>query len=137
MRIDESPKMKIPSTYDDWRRESRAWRETARSYLAEGAAYGERTRPRSSDEATVLRRLGLDRSQPFVGIDGSIHPAMQIRRIRRSTGLSQADLAERLGVSQQQVQQLEDPSRSNPTWRTMGKIARALGCRWEIRLTQS
>ena len=128
--------MKIPSTYDEWRRESRAWRETARSYLIEGDAYGDRTRPRSSDEAAVLRRLGLDRAQPFAGIDGSVHPAMQIRRMRKSAGLSQADLAERLGVSQQQVQQLEDPSQSNPTWRTMGKIARALGCWWELRLSE-
>lgn len=129
--------MKMPPTYDEWRRESREWRETARSYLAEGDVYGDRTRPRNPDEAAVLRRLGLDRTQPFVGIDGSVHPAMQIRRMRKSTELSQADLAERLRVSQQQVQQLEDPSRSNPTWRTMGKIARALGCRWELRLTRS
>ncbi len=127
--------MKTPTTYDEWRRESREWRETARSYLAEDQAYGDRTRPRDPDEAAVLRRLGLDRSQPFVGIDGSVHPAMQIRRMRKSAGLSQADLAERLGLSQQQIQQLEDPSRSNPTWRTMRKIARALGCRWELKLT--
>lgn len=128
--------MKTPTTYDEWRRESRAWRETARSYLAEDRAYSDRTRPRNPDEAAVLRRLGLDRAQPFAGIDGSVHPAMQIRRMRKGAGLSQADLADRLGLSQQQIQQLEDPSRSNPTWRTMSKIARALRCRWELRLTQ-
>jgi len=127
--------MKIPTTYDEWLKESSAWRETARSYLGEGEDYGDRTRPRDPDEAVVLRRLGLDRSRPFAGIDGSVHPATQIRRIRKSSGLSQSDLAERLGVSQQQVQQLENPDRSNPTWRTMRKIARALGCRWELRLT--
>ncbi len=128
--------MKRPSTYDEWRRESRAWRETARRYLTQGEAYGDRTRPRNPDEAAVLRRLGLDRAQPFAGIDGSVHPAMQIRRMRKRAGLSQSDLAKRLGVSQQQVQQLEDPSQSNPTWRTMSKIARALGCTLELRLTQ-
>jgi transcriptional regulator with XRE-family HTH domain len=61
---------------------------------------------------------------------------VQIRRMRKSAGLSQTDLADRLGLSQQQIQQLEDPSRSNPTWRTMSKVARALRCRWELRLTQ-
>jgi len=128
--------MKTPITYDDWLRESSSWRKTARGLLGEAGSYGVRARPRDPDEATVLRRLGLDRSEPFAGIDGSAHPAIQIRRLRMSAGLSQSDLADRLGVSQQQVQQLEDPSRSNPTWSTLRKIARALECSWELRLIQ-
>ncbi len=128
--------MKKPITYDEWQEESHAWRETARRLLGDTDSYGARSRPRSPDKTAVLRRLGLDRSQPFSGVDGSAHPASQIRRMRKRAGLSQSDLAERLGVSQQQVQQLEDPSQSNPTWRTMSKIARALGCTLELRLTQ-
>jgi transcriptional regulator with XRE-family HTH domain len=85
----------------------------------------------------VLRRLGLDRTLPFEAIGGTAHPATQIRRMRKRLGLSQSDLAERLGVSQQQVQQLEDPRRSNPTWRTMSKVARALECIWDLRLTSA
>jgi DNA-binding XRE family transcriptional regulator len=122
-------------TYDDWLEESRAWREAARDLLAPEGMYEERTRPRDADESAVLRRLGLDRTSPFAAIGGAAHPATQIRRMRKRLGLSQADLAERLGVSQQQVQQLEDPHRSNPTWRTMSKVAGALGCVWDPRLT--
>jgi DNA-binding XRE family transcriptional regulator len=121
-------------TFESWLEESDTWRETARGLIGEDDLYGERTRPRDPDESAVLRRLGLDRVQPFSAIDGSAHPASQIRRMRNRRGLSQSDLAERLGVSQQQVQQLEDPRRSNPTWRTMCKIARALDSYWDLDL---
>ena len=45
---------------------------------------------------------------------------------RRQAGLSQAELAARAGISQQQVARLEHPD-TNPTLETLAKVARALG----------
>jgi len=38
-----------------------------------------------------------------------------------------------MGVSQQQVQRLEDPSKSNPTTATLRAVAEALGLELRIR----
>lgn len=53
---------------------------------------------------------------------------------RKRAGISQAELAKRMGVSQQQVQRLEDPEKSNPTVATLRGVAGALGCRLRLRL---
>ncbi|MFQ5742481.1 MAG: helix-turn-helix domain-containing protein [Acidobacteriota bacterium] len=128
--------MSLPKSYAEWRRHSRQWKETARQMLAGAHFSAPRTRPRDADEVAVLRRLGLDRWQPFATLEADPHPALQIRRQRKRAGLSQAELATRLGVSQQYVQQLEDPCHSNPTYATLRRVAAALGCAWRLRLTR-
>jgi antitoxin HicB len=52
--------------------------------------------------------------------------ALQIRWLREEHGLSQAALAKRMAVSQQQVAKLERPG-GNPSVETLAKVARALG----------
>jgi transcriptional regulator with XRE-family HTH domain len=49
-----------------------------------------------------------------------------LRRARRAAGLTQADLAERLGISQPEVARLES-SRANPTVRTLEDAIAATG----------
>ena len=119
--------MSLPSDYQGWKKESRAWRRRARSLIGDARFEEPRTRPRDPDEAAVLRELGLGNEQPFSGLRGDQHPAAVIRRLRKASRLTQSDLAARLGGSQQQVQQLEDPRRSNPTWETLEAVAIALG----------
>ena len=50
--------------------------------------------------------------------------AIQFRRMRLMKGWSQAELAAKVGVSQQQIVKLEDPD-CNPTFETVTKVARA------------
>jgi DNA-binding XRE family transcriptional regulator len=50
--------------------------------------------------------------------------AVQVRRLRTDNGWSQAELARRIGVSQQQVARVEDPD-ANPTVETVAKVAKA------------
>lgn len=57
-----------------------------------------------------------------------------IRWARQDAGLTQAQLAERAGVSQPQIAKLERP-RANPTIDTLEKVARALGMRLDVELT--
>jgi len=58
---------------------------------------------------------------------------LQIRWARADAGLSQAALAERAGVSQQQIAKIENPD-GNPTVATLEKVAAALGLRLDLVL---
>jgi transcriptional regulator with XRE-family HTH domain len=59
---------------------------------------------------------------------GMTNSASLLRDARRRAGLTQADLAERLGVSQAAVARLESP-RANPTVDTLDKALWATGHR--------
>ena len=53
--------------------------------------------------------------------------AVEIAILRHRKGMTQAQLAKRMGVKQQMVAQLEDSEGSIPNVRTLQKVARALG----------
>jgi len=58
----------------------------------------------------------------------------QIRTRRRQLGLTQAELADRAGVSQAYLSGIETGGRA-PREETILAIADAMGCRYERRLT--
>lgn len=55
--------------------------------------------------------------------------ALWLRRKRDEAGLTQSDVADKLGVRYQVYQRLEDPARTNPTLKTIEKIERVFGAR--------
>jgi transcriptional regulator with XRE-family HTH domain len=59
-------------------------------------------------------------------------PAMLIRQARLDAGLTQLQLAERLGSSQPEVARLERAG-ANPTVRTLERVLRATGHRLQAR----
>lgn len=59
---------------------------------------------------------------------------LMIRQARARHGLSQRQLAKRLGVSVQQLQKLETPGKSNPTVKTLAAISDALDENLQIQL---
>jgi transcriptional regulator with XRE-family HTH domain len=61
-------------------------------------------------------------------------PASILRDARREAGLSQLQLAHRLGVSQAAVAKLEHPH-SNPTVRTLARALRATGRHLSLETT--
>ncbi len=61
------------------------------------------------------------------------HLARAIRKRRRQIGLTQADFAGKLGLSQQWVSRLEEGA-SGYSFRTLQKLADALGLDVEVRL---
>ena len=125
--------MGLPKSIEEWRQVSPAWSERAAQLVPAGGYPGTRRRPRDADEARALRKLGLDRQRPFGPANEAADAALQIRRARKRAGLSQVELAKRMGVTQQQVQRLEDPQHSNPTVRTLKSIASALRAPLRIR----
>jgi antitoxin HicB len=76
------------------------------------------------------RRMG--RNIHPVQVDARIEFAIRLRRLRRSRGLTQAEVARRLGTSQQAYARLEMPDQCNPSLSTIQKLSTALGA--EIRI---
>jgi antitoxin HicB len=69
-----------------------------------------------------------------INVPGGLDVAIQLRWLRDELGLSQAELARRVGVSQQQIAKLERPT-SNPTIRTLIELTEKLGSRVLIHLS--
>ena len=84
-----------------------------------------RKRPRCFEEWSALRRWGRlpDQEQAIIGF--------RLREARERAGLTQIELARRLGCSQQAVSQAERWS-SNPTVEFLRSWAMALGAELEI-----
>ena len=61
---------------------------------------------------------------------------LQLRWARQSRGLTQAALAERVGVSRQQIALLEAPD-ANVTLRTLERVARAMDLTLEVTLRRN
>jgi DNA-binding XRE family transcriptional regulator/predicted RNase H-like HicB family nuclease len=59
---------------------------------------------------------------------------LQLRWARQSLGISQGELARRVGVSRQQISLLESPD-ANLTLATLEKVAESLGMELEIELS--
>lgn len=62
----------------------------------------------------------------FIPLEPEIRMAYLLRRWREEAGLSQKQLAQRLGISFQAYQRMERPGRSNLTVSTLQRIAQAL-----------
>jgi len=78
-------------------------------------------------EPTIMQ--GCDIYQ--ISLEMHLIIALELRKIRADR--SQIDIARELGISYQAYQRLEHPAKSNPTVKTLSKIARALGKKLEIR----
>jgi transcriptional regulator with XRE-family HTH domain len=64
--------------------------------------------------------------------NGGVKPGPLLADARRRAGLTQAELAERMGVSQSAVAKLEREE-ANPTVRTLERALQATGNRIEVR----
>jgi transcriptional regulator with XRE-family HTH domain len=62
-------------------------------------------------------------------------PASLIRTARLSAGLTQVQLAARLGMSQPEIARLERPS-ANPTVRTLDRVVQGAGCKLVFEVEQ-
>ncbi len=89
-----------------------------------------RRRPRCYEEWVALKRWGRLPSQERSVI------GYQLRELRETRRLSQADLASQLGCSQQAISQAERWT-SNPTFNFINRWGEALGVAVEVRLVQN
>ncbi len=75
----------------------------------------------------------LDSASFVVRIDPQLAARVQLRLARQRLGVSQGELAKKIGVSRQQISQLESPD-SNLTLGTLERVASALGLDVELNL---
>jgi DNA-binding XRE family transcriptional regulator len=68
-----------------------------------------------------------------VVIGSRLSVALQIRWLREDLGMTQAQLAKRVGVSQQQVAKLENPN-ANPSLATLEAVAKGAGVVLDVKL---
>ena len=69
-------------------------------------------------EPSDLRRDNVYLIEP----DTRIGFAVRLKKQREAQGLSQADVADQLGIAYQTYQRIEDPAKSNPTLKTILKL---------------
>jgi antitoxin HicB len=67
-----------------------------------------------------------------VRVAAHIAVAIQLRTLRGSQ--SQGEIASRLGLTYQAYQRLENPRKSNPTIKTLERIAHSMGKRLEVAI---
>lgn len=67
-----------------------------------------------------------------ITVANHIAVAFQLRKLRGN--LSQTDIARRLGMTYQAYQRLENPLKSNPTIKTLERIAHVFGRQLEIQI---
>ena len=63
--------------------------------------------------------------------------ALQLASLREKAGLSQKELAQLVGTTQQQISRLESPSYEGHSLRMLRKVAEALHSRVEIRFRKT
>lgn len=68
---------------------------------------------------------------------GRLRLAQRIVELRESRGLTQAQLAERVGTTQAGISRLENPNYRNYSLTTLEKVANALGVRLKVELEES
>lgn len=74
----------------------------------------------------LRRRAPTKRTLRKVYVSPSLSTALQIRWARQDLGLTQKQLAQRLGLKQQQIAKLENPD-ENPTLKSLDEVAKGLG----------
>jgi len=57
----------------------------------------------------------------------SVSFALWLREKRKASGMTLTDVADKLGVKYQVYQKLEDPSKTNPTLKTLAKLEKVFG----------
>jgi DNA-binding XRE family transcriptional regulator/predicted RNase H-like HicB family nuclease len=103
--------------------------------LAQNALAGWLEAHLADDEAPARPKTHRGRVGQLMAIDvpSSLAVRLELRWAREDEHLTQAQLARRLHISQQQVAKLEGPH-GNPTIETLEKVARGLGRRLDIQL---
>jgi len=98
-------------------------KEAVEGWLETQLAFGDLPpSPRTHQEDGLLR----------VYIDPVLAVRIEIRLARHAAGWTQQDLAERAGVSRQQIAKLEHPDQ-NASLTTLAKVANALGMALDVR----
>jgi transcriptional regulator with XRE-family HTH domain len=91
---------------------------------------------RSWPDVKATRTVSEQQRRGFLAADRTLRLSGEIRRLRASSGLSQRDLAERVGTTQSAIARLE-AGRISPTLPTLDRIAEALGAELTVTFSRA
>jgi len=88
---------------------------------------------------TALYRFNIERESPrfrkiYYDELNRLNLAHRIAELREKCGLTQAELARRVGTTQAGISRLENPNYRNYSLKTLEKVAIALGARLRVEL---
>ena len=86
------------------------------------------------DQYLVEQLRDSEFAERFESAGAAWDVALQIVRLREAAGLSQKELAARLGTTQQQISRLESPSYEGHSLRMLRRVAEALDARVKVML---
>lgn len=72
--------------------------------------------------------------QSYTALEGEYLLLREMLAARLNAGLSQAEVAERMGTTTSVVSRLESAAKHTPSLATLQKYAQAVGCQLEIKL---
>jgi DNA-binding XRE family transcriptional regulator len=90
------------------------------------------TKQTTWDEMKARRADSTERRRGYESAGRAIRLALEIRALREAKGLSQRELAERVGTTQSAIARLE-AGRVSPSLPTLDRVAAALGA--EVTIT--
>ena len=82
-------------------------------------------------QGSIIPKPSFKKGNPIT-VANHIAVAMQLREIRGDQ--SQTDVAKKLGLSYQAYQRLENPKKSNPTIKTLERIAHVFGRELNVQI---
>ncbi|MBI5696358.1 MAG: type II toxin-antitoxin system HicB family antitoxin [Nitrospirae bacterium] len=103
------------ATFEDAKRNAK---EALTGYLASAFEKGQYI-----PEPSTARSRGLY----FIEPEPEVSVPIVIRRLREASNLTQPDVADALGIALQAYQRIEKPGKSNPTLKTLARLAKVFG----------
>jgi antitoxin HicB len=82
----------------------------------------------------VYHKLPDGEGWVWVYLPPSVEFACMLRRLRDLRGLAEEGVAEMAGLTAEAYERLEDPSKSNPTLKTIQKLMQALHARFDLNI---
>lgn len=92
--------------------------------------------PVPHDHAEFLKRMSKKKgfSEAYDSLEQEYALTREMISARKRAGLTQEAVAEHMGTTKSAISRLESGNKSAPSLTTLGKYAKAVGCRLQIRL---
>jgi transcriptional regulator with XRE-family HTH domain len=113
----------------------KGWHGTENKFL-EGVSFEEPIMKRKTNFDLYLEEQlkDADFAERFNGAGGAWDVAAQLAALRKESGLSQKELAKRVGTSQQQISRLESPSYEGHSLSMLRRVAEVLGATVHVEI---
>ncbi len=97
----------------------------------------QRTKKRTLKSSLAKKLKNKSFKEAYEHYASALEVGYIIRDVRKKAGMTQIELAKKLGVSQQVISRLEHGDADNPTIKTLQKIATVTGTKLKLKFSLS